>query len=79
MTADSLYKVSHDQQSIKTLRVLLRTVDLSAQVLKQRWHYSSCYSYYSLIRTSIGATIVLLEIKGGSEQRCSSRVSGSLL
>ena len=34
-----------------------------------RTHYSSYYSnsYYSLIRTSIVATIVLLEINGGSE------------
>ena len=41
-------------------------------------NYSSYYSNYSLIRTSIVATIVLLEINGGSEHRYSSRLSGSL-
>ena len=42
-------------------------------------NYSSYYSNYSLIRTSIVSTIVLLEINGGSEHRYSSRLSGSLL
>ena len=42
-------------------------------------NYSSYYSNLSLIRTSIVATIVLLEINGGSEHRCSSRLSGCLL
>ena len=36
-------------------------------------------SNYSLIRTSIVATIVLLEINGRSEHRYSSRLPGSLL
>ena len=43
-------------------------------------HFESNYSfYYSLIRASIIATIVLLEINGGSEHRYSSRLSGYLL
>ena len=42
-------------------------------------NYSSHYSNYNLIRTSIVATIVLLEINGGPEHRSSSRLSGSLL
>ena len=41
--------------------------------------YSSYYSNYSSIRTSIVATIVLLELNDGSEYRYSSRLSGSLL
>ena len=40
------------------------------------YNYSSNYSNYSSIRTSIVATIVLLEINGGSEHRYSSRLSG---
>ena len=42
-------------------------------------NYSSYYCNYMLIRTSIVATIVLLEINGGSKHRYSSRLSGSLL
>ena len=42
-------------------------------------NYSSYFSNYSSIRTSIVATIVQLEINGGSEQRYSSRLPGSLL
>ena len=42
-------------------------------------NYTYYYSNYSLIRTSKVATIVLLEINGGSEHRYSSRLSGSLL
>ena len=42
-------------------------------------NYSSYYSNFSSIRTSIVAAIVLLEINGGSEHRYSSRLSGSLL
>ena len=40
-------------------------------------NYNSNYSNYSSFRTSIVATIVLIEINGGSEQRYSSRLSGS--
>ena len=42
-------------------------------------NYIPYYSNYSSIRTSIVATIVLLEINGGSGHRYSSRLSGSLL
>ena len=42
-------------------------------------NYSSYYSNFRLIRTSIVATIILLEINGGPEHRYSSRLSGSLL
>ena len=42
-------------------------------------NYTSYYSNYSSIRTSIVATIVLLEMNGGSEHLYSSRLSGSLL
>ena len=42
-------------------------------------NYSPYYSNYSLILTSIVASIVLLEINGGSEHHYSSRLSGSLL
>ena len=42
-------------------------------------NYSSYHSNYSSIRTSIVATIVLLEINGWSEHRYSSRLSGFLL
>ena len=42
-------------------------------------NYSPYYSNYSTIRTSIVATIVILEINGGPEHRYSSRSSGSLL
>ena len=42
-------------------------------------NYSSYLSNYSSIRTSIVATLVLLDINGGSEHRYSSTLSGSLL
>ena len=41
-------------------------------------NYRSYYCNYCSNRTSIVATIVLLDINGGSEHRYSSRLSGSL-